>query len=155
MVDHKKKDYHPLYVPFYLLYQFSLIILLNSVLMNFKYPTETVGGLTLLYSIVFYFWKPYELNIHNYANSFNQAVVLIFLTISVLAKHNLLTDTIKIVCLYVTITLIVISLVLQMAPVYVYKKSLKRGFHMEKKEQKKKPEDLKLILQNNPYIFRS
>ncbi len=85
-------------------------------------------GLTLLYWIVFYFWKPYALNIHNYANYFNQAVVLIFLAISVLGKHNLFNDTIKIVSLYGTISLIVISLVLQMARVYAYNKSLKQEF---------------------------
>ena len=142
MLDHKKKEYHPLYVSFYLLYQFSLIVLLNSIFLNFDYPSEAIIGLTLIYTIVFFVWKPYSLNIHNYANYFNQAVVIVFLVFSVLGKHKLLNDSIKIFNLYSTISLIVVALVLQLIRVYVYQKSLKREFRVDKKDFKEKIDDL-------------
>ncbi len=73
------KDYHPLYLPFYLFYQFGLIVLINSVILEFEYLTETITGLTILYSMVFLIWKPYSLNIHNNTNIYNQVVVVLFL----------------------------------------------------------------------------
>jgi hypothetical protein len=152
MVDPKAKDYHPLYVSFYLLYQFSLIILLNSVFLDFDYPTEAITGLHLLYTILLFFWKPYALNIHNYVNFFNQAVVILFLVFSVLGKHKLLNDSIKILNLYATITLIVVALVLQLIRIYVYKKSLGRSFRVDKKDLKEKIEDSQKINIHNQYI---
>ena len=37
LTDERHKDHHPLYVPFYLLYQLSLLFLVNTALLNFTY----------------------------------------------------------------------------------------------------------------------
>ena len=102
-------------------------------------------GLILLYTIVFAYWKPYTLRIHNSANIFNQSVTLLYLVFQVLEKHHFFNDTLKIVSLYVTIALIVLALVLQVIRVYVFKKSLRTTFKVEMIDIKKKPGHLKLI----------
>jgi hypothetical protein len=56
-----------------------------------------------------------------------------------------LSDTLKIISIYATITLIAGALVLQMMRVYVFKKSLRKAFKVEKEEIKKNPEQLKSI----------
>ena len=100
-------------------------------------------GLILLYTIVFAYWRPYTLRIHNSANIFNQSVVLLFLVFQVLEKNYFLNDSLKIVSLYATIALIVLALVLQAIRVYVFKKSLRKTFKVEKVDIMKKPEQLK------------
>ena len=100
-------------------------------------------GLILLYTIVFAYWRPYTLRIHNSANIFNQSVVLLFLVFQVLEKHHFLNDALKIISLYATIALIVLALVLQAIRVYVFKKSLRKTFKVEKVDIMKKPEQLK------------
>ena len=37
LTDERHKDHHPLYVPLYLLYQLSLLFLVNTALLNFSY----------------------------------------------------------------------------------------------------------------------
>ena len=107
-------------------------------------------GLILLYTVIFACWKPYTLRIHNSANIFNQSVILLFLVFQLLEKNNLLNDTLKIICLYATITLIVVALLLQVIRVYVFKKSSRRLFKVEKVDINKK---LDLMKSKNPYLI--
>ena len=37
LTDERHKDYHPFYVPFYLLYQLSLLVLVSTALLNLAY----------------------------------------------------------------------------------------------------------------------
>lgn len=60
-------------------------------------------------------------------------------------------DTIKIVSLYGVLGLIVIALGIQMVRVHVFNKSEKRKFTVAQKS-KSKPEQLKFIQSNNPYL---
>lgn len=78
LTDERHKDHHPLYVPFYLLYQLFLLVLVNTALLEFTYLAEVMTGLIFLYSVVLFCWKPYILNIHNYANIYNQIVLMLF-----------------------------------------------------------------------------
>ena len=110
-----------------------------------------MAGVILLYSVVFFCWRPYALSIHNYANIYNQTVLMMFFGLEVLGKQKLLNETVSIASLYGTVSLIVVGLVIQMARVYVHNKSEKRKFNVEKEAKKKKPEALNVIKPKNPY----
>ncbi len=112
---------------------------------------EVMAGLIFLYSVVFFYLKPYDLSIHNYANIYNQTVLMLFFGLEILGKKMALSDTMKIVSLYGTLGLIVIALAIQMARVYVFHKSEKKKFALEK-QTKPKPQELKVIKPSNPYL---
>ena len=133
MLDQQKQDYHPLYVPLYLLYQFLVIVLMViSVLLAFDYFVETLASITIIYLLVFVLWKPYALQIHIYANIFNQSIVMVFIAFEMLGKYNFLNDTFKIIISYAISFLILMAIILQMIRIYVLKKSLKSKLEMEK-----------------------
>ena len=119
-------------MPFYLLYQFSLIILINTVLLGFTYLAEAMAGLILLYTLVFVCWRPYSLSIHNYANIYHQFVLIMFFALEILGKLNLLDDTLKGASLYTLVALISMALMIQMMRVYKFRNSLQRKFIVEK-----------------------
>lgn len=145
MLDQQKQDYHPLYVPMYLLYQFFVIVLMvSSVLLAFDYFVETLAGITMIYSLIFALWKPYALKIHIYANIFNQSIVMVFVAFEMLGKYDFLNDTFKIIISYVISFLILMAMILQMIRIYVLKKTLKSKLEMGKKASIKKDSDLKL-----------
>ena len=134
MLDQQKQDYHPLYVPMYLLYQFFVIVLMvSSVLLAFDYFVETLAGITMIYSLIFALWKPYALKIHIYANIFNQSIVMVFIAFEMLGKYDFLNDTFKIIISYVISFLILMAMILQMIRIYVHKKTLKSKLEMGKK----------------------
>jgi hypothetical protein len=133
MLDQQKQDYHPLYVPLYLLYQFLVIVLMViSVLLAFDYFVETLASITIIYLLVFALWKPYALQIHIYANIFNQSIVMVFIAFEMLGKYNFLNDTFKIIISYAISFLILMAIILQMIRIYVLKKSLKSKLEIEK-----------------------
>ena len=105
---------------------------MSGVLLQFDYLAETIASLTLVYSLIFFFYKPYVSTIHIYVNLFNQSIVLAFLAIEILGKYDFLNDKSKTVCIYIIVSLIFVALVLQMTRVYyVYKLSLKQKFKLE------------------------
>jgi hypothetical protein len=130
--DQSDKDYHPLYIPFYLLYQSSIIFLINTVLVKFTYAAEVTAGVILVYTTIFILWKPYSLSIHNYANIYHQLVLMMFFTLEILGKLNLLDDTLKIASLYATAALILLALFVQTIRVYIFRNSLQRKYVVEK-----------------------
>lgn len=132
LTDERHKDHHPLYVPFYLLYQMCLLVLISTALCKFAYLAEVMAGVIFFYSIVLFCWRPYSLSIHNNANIYNQTVLMLFFGFSILGKIMPLGDDMKLTVLYGTLGLITIALLIQMARVYVFSKSEKQKFMIEK-----------------------
>ncbi len=103
-----------------------------SVLLAFDYFVETLASITIIYLLVFALWKPYALQIHIYANIFNQSIVMVFIAFEMLGKYNFLNDTFKIIISYAISFLILMAIILQMIRIYVLKKSLKSKLEIEK-----------------------
>jgi hypothetical protein len=91
-----------------------------------------MAGLILAYTLVFLCWRPYSLSIHNYANIYHQLVLIMFFSMEILGKLDLLSDTLKVVSLYTTIALISVALAIQILRVYRFQNSLQRKFIVEK-----------------------
>lgn len=130
-INEDDKGYHPLYVSFYLLYQFLIVILMSTVIFQFDYCSEILAILTFIYLIFFFLWKPYIMRIHFYTNIFNQLIVFVCLIFQILGKHNLLSENSKTLILYSVVVEILVALILQICRLYIHKKSIKRKYKLE------------------------
>jgi hypothetical protein len=79
---------------------------------NFNHIIETTFGVVLLYLIVIIFIKPYKDGLSTFAIVFHQIVKMAFLAFLFLLKKDLLSQFLQLIGVYVTLLLILATIVI-------------------------------------------
>lgn len=79
---------------------------------NFNHIIETTFGVVLLYLIVIIFIKPYKDGLSTFAIVFHQIVKMVFLAFLFLLKKDLLSQFLQLIGVYVTLLLILATIVI-------------------------------------------
>lgn len=114
--------FHPLYVSVYLFYQLLLIVVMNLIFTGFVFISETLLGVSGLYLGLIIYWRPYQLNFHNYAIIANQITVVFFVALLTLLKYKLVNTSFLTVTISITLIFLSISTVLQILRLYLHRK---------------------------------
>ena len=118
--------FHPLYVPVYLFYQLVLIVVMNLIFTDFKLITETLLTICVLYLLLIIYWKPYQLNFHNYAIMANQITIVFFVAVLTLLKYKLFNSDFLTAVITLTLFSISISTVFQIVRLFLHRKLQKK-----------------------------